>query len=63
MDSQSEAFDEGFYRVVLGQNPPEIAYWEPGEWWLCGESRPWQPDSVTVLSDRLVFRPKLSPVA
>jgi hypothetical protein len=21
---------EGFYRVVLGQNPSEIAYWERG---------------------------------
>jgi hypothetical protein len=24
--------EEGFYWVVLGQNPPEIAYWERGEW-------------------------------
>ena len=22
---------EGFYWVILGQNPPEIAYWERGE--------------------------------
>jgi hypothetical protein len=21
-------------KAVLGQNPPEIAYWERGEWWL-----------------------------
>ena len=63
MDSESEAYEEGFYRVALGQNPPEIAYWERGEWWLCGENRPWQADSVTVVSDRLVFRPKLLPVA
>ena len=27
---------EGFYWVILGQNPPEIAYWERGEWWLLG---------------------------
>ena len=27
---------EGFYWVILGQNPPEIAYWERGEWWLAG---------------------------
>ena len=32
MDSLTEAFEEGFYWVVLGQNPPEIAYWERGEW-------------------------------
>jgi hypothetical protein len=55
--------EEGFYRVVLGQNPPEIAYWERGEWWLAGDARPWQPDAVDVLSDKLVFRPRLTPVA
>jgi hypothetical protein len=49
--------------VILGQNPPEIAYWERGEWWLAGDARPWQADAVTVLSDRLVFRPRLAPVA
>ena len=30
----TEAREEGFYWVILGQNPPEIAYWERGEWWL-----------------------------
>ena len=30
----TEARSEGFYWVVLGRNPPEIAYWERGEW--CG---------------------------
>jgi hypothetical protein len=39
-----EAREEGFYWVVLGQNPPEIAYWERGEWWLAGDARPWQPE-------------------
>jgi len=63
MGSLSEAFEEGFYWVVLGQNPPETAYWGRGKWWLCGESRPWQPDAVSVVSNRLVFRPKLLPVA
>ena len=38
--------------MVLGQNPPEIAYWERGQWWLCGEDRPWQPEAVTVASNR-----------
>ena len=28
----TEARQEGFYWVVLGANPPEIAYWERGEW-------------------------------
>jgi len=37
---------EGFYWVVLGQNPLEIAYWERGEWWLAGDARPWQPEAV-----------------
>jgi hypothetical protein len=31
------ARQEGFYWVVLGRNPPEIAYWERGEWWLAGD--------------------------
>jgi len=43
--------------------PPEIAYWERGEWWLAGDARPWQPDAANVLSDKLVFRPRLTPVA
>jgi hypothetical protein len=33
----TEARLEGFYWVILGQNPPEVAYWERGEWWLAGE--------------------------
>jgi hypothetical protein len=28
---------EGFYWVILGHNPPEIAYWERGEW-LAGDA-------------------------
>jgi hypothetical protein len=27
MGDKPEAREEGFYWVVLGQNPPEIAYW------------------------------------
>jgi hypothetical protein len=38
--------EQGFYWVVLGQNPPESAHWERGEWWLCGENRPWQPEAL-----------------
>jgi hypothetical protein len=59
----SEAREEGFYWVMLGNNPPEIAYWERGEWWLAGDPQPWPVDAVTVLSDRLVFRPRLASVA
>jgi hypothetical protein len=55
----TEARQEGFYWVILGQNPPEIAYWERGEWWLAGD----QAEAVTVASDRLVFKPRLAPVA
>jgi hypothetical protein len=58
----AEARLEGFYWVVLGRNPPKIAYWERGEWWLAGDSRPWQPEAVSVASERLVFRPHLKPV-
>jgi hypothetical protein len=63
MSDSPEACEEGFYWVILGQNPPEIAYWERGEWWLAGDAKPWQPEAVTVVSDRLVFRPRLTPVA
>ena len=59
----TEAQEEGFYWVILGQNPPEIAYCERGEWWLAGDARPWQSEAVTVISDRLVFEPQLAPVA
>jgi hypothetical protein len=59
----TEARLGGFYCVILGHNPPEIAYWERGEWWLAGDSKPWQPEAVTVVSDRLVFKPRLAPVA
>ena len=58
----TEARLEGLYWVILGQNPPEIAYRECGEWWLAGDSKPWHPEAVTVVSDRLVFRPRLAPV-
>jgi hypothetical protein len=50
---------EGFYWVVLGQSPPEIAYWVSGEWWLAGEAKPWHPKAVTVASDRLAFTPRM----
>ena len=59
----TEAREKGFYWVILGQNPPEIAYWERGEWWLAGDSKPWQADAVTVASDRLMFKSRLVPVA
>lgn len=57
------ALPEGYYWVQLGRNPPEIAYWERGEWWLAGDARPWHPDAVTLVSERIVFKPKLMPVA
>ena len=58
-----EARKEGFYWVILGQNPPEVAFWERGQWWLAGYYRSWHADAVTVASDRLVFKPRLVPVA
>jgi hypothetical protein len=59
----TEARAEGFYWVVLGKNPPEIAHWERGEWWLAGEPTPRLTAEVTVASDRLVFKPQLVPMA
>ena len=53
-------------RLLLGgarPDPPEIAYWERGEWWLAGDAKPWQPEAVNVLSDKLVFTPRPTPVA
>ena len=35
----TEMREEGFYWVILGKNPPEIAYRERGEWWLSGNPR------------------------
>jgi hypothetical protein len=61
MSDKPEAREEGFYWVVLGQNPPEIAYWERGEWWFAGDAKPWLPDAVSVLSDKLVFRLRRTP--
>jgi hypothetical protein len=58
----TEARLEGFYWVILGRNPPEIAYWERGEWWLAGDPKPWHPEAVTVVSERLVFKPRMKPV-
>ena len=58
-----EVRQEGFYWVILGRNPPEIACWERGEWWLAGDAKPWHPEAATVVSDRLVFKPRLAPVA
>jgi hypothetical protein len=31
IDTTEPPRPEGFYWAVLGQNPPEIAYWERGE--------------------------------
>ena len=53
-------------RLRLGRARPEPArncLLEAGEWWLAGDARPWRPEAVTVLSDRLVFRPRLVPIA
>ena len=63
MSDTSEIREEGVYWVVLGQNPPEIAYWERCEWWLAGDAKPWHSDAVNVLSDRLTYRPRLKPLA
>jgi hypothetical protein len=57
-------------QAVMGlamANRPSVArpepYWERREWWLASDARPWQPDAVSVLSDKLVFRPRLTPIA
>jgi hypothetical protein len=31
--------------------------------WLAGDPKPWQPEACSVVSDRLVFKPRLVPVA
>ena len=59
----TEARLKGFYWVILEQNPPVIAYWKRGEWWLAGDAKPWHPEAAIVVSDRLVFAPRLKPVA
>jgi hypothetical protein len=32
------------YNAAL--NPPELAYWERGEWWLVGDAKPWHRKRV-----------------
>ena len=59
----TEARSEGFYWVVLGQSPPEVACWARGEWWLTGDTTPRSPATVIPVSGRLVFKPRLVPVA
>lgn len=46
--------------LLLGDPRPEPARGRllgGGAWWLIGNDTPWRADAVTVLSDRLVFRP------
>jgi len=45
--ARTEPRPEGFYWVALGQNLPEIANWERGEWWLTGDPRPWRPEAAS----------------
>ena len=57
----TEARLEGFYWVILGQNPlrsPTGSVASGGS----PMSLAWQPDAMTVLSDKLVFRPRSTPV-
>jgi hypothetical protein len=54
----TEVRQEGFYWVILGQNPPETPTGSAGNGGLAGE-----PRAVTVVSERLVFKPRLAPVA
>ena len=64
MSDDPNAREEG--RLLLGDARPEPAgdrHWERGEWWLAGDAKPWQPDAVDVLSDKLVFKPLPTPVA
>jgi hypothetical protein len=63
MCDQTAVSGESSYWVVLDQNPPEIAHREHGEWWWAGDVKPWHPDNMTVISERLVYRPRLTPVA
>ena len=37
--------------MILGQNPPEIAYRERGERWLAGDARPWKAEAATFASE------------
>ena len=42
---------------------PAVLVRRCGEWWLAGDAHPWLAEVVTVASDRLVFKPRLAPVA
>ena len=60
--TSDEARDEGFYWVVLAPNPPEIAYWQRGEWWLAGDPRPGRGGTAISASPRLVPVAAFGPV-
>jgi hypothetical protein len=47
-------------KELLGgaRSEPARGRWERGEWWLAGDAKPSQPEAATVISDRLIFRPR-----
>jgi hypothetical protein len=58
----TEMWLEGFYWVILGWKPPEIAYWERGEWWLAGRAQAVARRGGDS-RQRWCFKPRLAPVA
>ncbi len=54
----TEAQEEGFYWVTIGQTAPRIAHWSRGKWWVAGDSKPWRADAVTIVSGQVVFKPR-----
>ena len=43
--------------MILGQHPPEIAYWGARGMVVGGRGEAGHPEALTVVSDRLVFKP------
>jgi hypothetical protein len=64
MSDDPNAREEGFYWVgCSAKTRRRSPTWERGEWWLASDARPGQPDAVSVLSDKLVFRLRLTRIA
>ena len=49
---------KGFYWVGARSEPARGRLLGTGGWWLAGDAKPWQPEAVTVVSGRLIFRPR-----
>jgi len=51
---------EGFYKVRINSMPPEMAVWENGFWWFCGDDSGYPDSLVTVEGEMVLAHPTLT---